>query len=356
MNTKYRLKVFYAFISLCFSGVMFAQNSSKPVINTLRFESRFDYDHQSFDNDANATLGGFSGKYLNVAMAGNITDKFSYNFRQRILPNTGASSIFDGTDWIYLSYDFSDNFSISGGKQVFQIGGFEYDMPPIDVYYWSNFWNNIICYQMGVSLTYTDDSKNHNITFQFANSNYAKTTLDNLYAYNLIWFGNFEHLKTIYSVNMVEYKKGSYINYIALGNKMVLDNFSCYVDLMNRATADQEKFFGDDYTVIAKLDYQLGNSWNIFAKGGYDQNKTQTIDEYGNPIYVSPDEYIDIFVTPGTEYYYYGLGAEYFPLKDNKDIRMHTFLAVKNDGSNEYHFNMGLTWRVNFMKYIGKKN
>jgi hypothetical protein len=154
---------------------------------------------------------------------------------------------------------------------------------------------------------------------------------------------------------MVEYKKGSYINYIALGNKVVLDNFSFYVDLMNRATADQEHFFGDDYTVIGKLDYQLGDSWNIFAKGGYDQNKTQTLDENGNPIYVSPDEYIDIFVTPGTEYYYYGLGAEYFPLKENKDIRMHTFLAVKNDGSNEYHFNMGLTWRVNFMKYI-KKN
>ena len=352
VNTTHRLKIFYTIATLLLSAVVYAQNESKPILNTLRFETRFDYDYQSFENDSEPILGGFSGKYINVAMAGNITDRFSYNYRQRILPNKGLSSLFDGTDWIYLTYDITNNLSISGGKQVSQIGGFEYDMPPIDVYFWSDFWNNIICYQMGASLTYTDDSKNHNITFQFANSNYTYEPLENLYAYNLIWFGNFEHFKTIYSVNMVEYSKGKYINYIALGNKLVLDNFSCYIDLMNRATNKQDKFFGEDYTVIGKMEWQPNEQWNLFAKGGYDANNTQTMDENGNPIVVSPHEYLDIFVTPGTEYHYYGVGAEYFPLKDNKDIRLHTFVAVKNDGSNELHFNMGLTWRVNFMKYI----
>lgn len=353
MNTKNRLKAIYAIIVILLSGSIYAQNNTKPVLNTLRFESRFDYDYQTFDDSTSLpTLGGFSGKYINIAVAGNITDKFSYNYRQRLLPNNGLKSLFDGTDWIYLTYDITNNWSISGGKQVFQIGGFEYDAPPIDVYFWSDFWNNIICYQMGVSLTYTDNSGNNNLTFQFANSNYTYSPLENLYAYNLIWFGSFENLKTIYSVNMIEYTKGSYINYIALGNKLVLDNFSCYVDIMNRATTKQDNFFFDDYTVIGKMEWQVNDQWNIFAKGGYDVNNTQTTDANGNPIYIPTSDYIDIFVVPGTEYHFYGMGAEYFPLKDNKDIRLHTFFAIKNAGINEYHFNMGLTWRVNFMKYI----
>lgn len=352
MNTRNRLKAFYAIISILLAGSIYAQNDSKRILNTLRFESRFDYDYESYEDSTRSTLGGFSGKYINVAMAGNITDKFSYNFRQRILPNTGMKSLFDGTDWAYLTYDFNKNWSISGGKQVFQIGGFEYDAPPIDVYYWSDFWNNIVCYQFGVTATYTDNSGNHNISLQFSNSNYTTHPLEDLYAYNLIWFGNFEHLKTIYSVNMVEYKKGSYINYIALGNKLVYDKFNCYVDIMNRATGKEEHFFGDDYSVIAKMEWNMNDKWNLFAKGGYDVNKAQTLDANGQPIYTPASEYWDIFVTPGTEYHYYGMGAEYFPINDSKDVRLHAFFAVKNAGTNEFHFNMGLTWRVNFMKYI----
>ena len=143
VNTIHRLKVLYTVIAILLSAMVYAQNESKPILNTLRFETRFDYDYQSFENDYEPTLGGFSGKYINVAMAGNITDKFSYSYRQRILPNKGLSSLFDGTDWIYLTYDITNNFSISGGKQVFQIGGFEYDMPPIDVYFWSDFWCHV---------------------------------------------------------------------------------------------------------------------------------------------------------------------------------------------------------------------
>ena len=107
MNTKHRLKALCTIAGVLLSAMVYAQNESKPILNTLRFETRFDYDYQSFENNTDATLGGFSGKYINIAMAGNITDRFSYNYRQRILPNKGLSSLFDGTDWIYLTYDIT---------------------------------------------------------------------------------------------------------------------------------------------------------------------------------------------------------------------------------------------------------
>ncbi len=344
-------------LAIAFLSPLYAQNNSHPEISKLRLETRFDYDYQAFQ-DTTKAMGGFSGKYLNFILAGTITDKFSYSYRQRILPNKGIGSFFDGTDWIYLTYDFTQNFSVSAGKQVFLIGGFEYDKAPIDVYFWSDFWNNIVCYQMGASLTYTDHSKKNAITFQFANSNHVERPFDNLYAYNVIWYGDYERWKTIYSVNMVEYKKGSYINYIALGNKFCFDGFHFYVDFMNRAVGEQKHFLGSDYTLIGKFEWNVSKKWNVFAKGGYDVNKAQEsivgTTGSGISIYLDPTDYWDIFVTPGTEYYYYGLGVEYFPLKENQDIRLHTFFAVKNNGNNMYHFNIGLTWRVNFLKYIQK--
>ena len=319
----------------------------------MRLETRIDYDYEHFD-DGRDPAAGISGKYLNLILNGSFNEHFSYAYRQRILPSTGNKSLFDGTDWLYLTYKINDRFSVAAGKQVFMEGGFEYDLAPIDVYFWSDYWNNVRCYQMGATLTYTDKSKHNSFVFQFANSNYSDATLSNLYAYNLVWYGNYEHWRTIYSVNMVEYRKGYFMNYIVLGNKFVFDDFSFYVDFMNRATDKQDNFLFDDYSLIGRADWRVRDNLNLFVKGGYDTNKSEPY--MGS----SAQNYRDIFVLPGVEYNYYGIGAEFYPLKGKQDIRLHGFVAVKNfsqekalgafEKNNRIHFNVGVTWRIDMLR------
>ncbi len=346
MNAKFLFRSLLMLLLLLPCSELRAQEEQPRLVNTFRLETRFDYDLNGWDDGRDMT-GGFQGKYLNLVLAGNITKDFSYSYRQRILPNAGQKSFFDGTDWIYLTYNFNNRFAISAGKQVFLVGGFEYDQAPIDVYFWSDYWNNVRCYEMGASVSYMDKAGKNTLTFQFANSNYSPTTFSNLYAYNLIWYGNFNHFQTIYSVNMVEYAKGRFISYIALGNKFTFGDFSFFVDLMNRGTTRQKNFFFDDFTVIGSANWAINQHWNLFAKGGYDVNKAQPAD-------VPPADQYDIFVKPGVEYHYYGIGAEFFPLKNSRNIRLHTFFAVQNAGVNQYHFNIGLTWRLDFLKGIDR--
>ena len=45
-----------------------------------------------------------------------------------------------------------------------------------------------------------------------------------------------------------------------------------------------------------------------------------------------------------SNYLFYGAGLEYFPLKENKDIRIHAAWAANNDGYNT--LNVGLTWNI----------
>ena len=110
----------------------------------LQAETRIDYSGEQLKSDD--YKAGFYGRYLNVILSGTIGDKFSYAYRQRLNKAHADQSFFDATDWLYLNYAPSSNWQFSAGKQVVAIGGYEYDRAPIDLYFCSEFWNNIACY------------------------------------------------------------------------------------------------------------------------------------------------------------------------------------------------------------------
>lgn len=315
----------------------------------LKFDTRFDFETWVPTDSDSSTLNGISGKYFNIMIDGDINEKFSYNYRQRFSMNAvdnyqmaGRENMnnFHSLDWAYLNYKINDAFTLSAGKQVVMIGGWEYDYAPIDQYFWSNFWNNVYCYELGAMINYTSPNKNHNLGFQISNSPFSTNNLSSLYSYNMIWYGNMDWFKTIYSVNMVEYQKGHFINYIVLGNKFNVGEFSLELDLMNRASSEQSNFF-DDYSIIGNGIYNINKKLKIFAKGGYDQNKAQTPQEAF--VY-------DRFVIPGTEYLFYGIGLEYFPIKDKKDVRIHAFWASNNADVQYNTFNIGMRWQMKVLE------
>ncbi|MDD2412306.1 MAG: porin [Bacteroidales bacterium] len=330
--------LFVAFILL--PKTILSQDTIPTV--RLKFDTRFDFTAKVPMQDSLSTLSSLDGKYLNIILEGEINNKFSYNYRQRMILDSKPNyqSFFNATDWLYLTYKINKNFSISGGKQVVAIGGFEYDSAPIDLYFWSAFWNNVTCYQIGGTVNYKTTNEKHILGFQIVNSPFTTQTLQGIYAYNLIWYGNFKGFNSIYSLNRIEVEKGQYINYITLGNKFRHKKFSAEIDLMDRFS-DSQNDLVSDYSVIGHLKYAVNSQITLIAKSGYDQNKSQN----------STDLFIyDRYVVPGTEHFFYGAGIEYFPIKDSKDVRVHAVWTSNNKPLQYQTFNFGVRWKINVLK------
>ena len=317
-----------------------AVNAQKKDLLNLRIDARADFQQDFVGDDKVSANSGFKGKYIMLRMDGNFTENFSYSYRQRLNKTHLDQTFFDATDWLHLSYTYK-SWSVSAGKQIVAIGGYEYDRAPIDIYFGSVYWNNISCYQFGASLSYTTKEGNDKFLFQFSESpfrrNVANVANKEMYAYNLMWYGSHNWFNSIYSLNMIEYLPGSFISYITLGNKFNFGKFSFEFDAMSRAT-DRHVFFGKNLSLIGELSWRPKECVNIFAKATYDVNKSGDNSDY--------------CVADGTELTRVGAGIEYFPIKA---IRLHAQgyygwgVSGHSPFSEQTFFSLGATWRMNLL-------
>ena len=277
----------------------------------LGVEARFDYLNQAVAGNHDIAGSGFKVRYFNLRMDGQIAPKFTYSWRQRFNRANSLSEFAYNTDWFNLTYKPTSNWAISAGKQVLMIGGWEYDRAPIELYFCSEFWNNVNCYQIGASVAYTTNEGNDTILFQACQSPYdtASTSVD-YYAYNLYWSGSHGCYTALYSLNFMQYGKGQYDKYIALGNQFKFGDATIQLDLMNRGTSLRDLCF-DNFSVMGEFSYLVADRVNVFAKATYDKIGNSAIAASG--------------LIPGTELTRVGGGVEYYPLggKGNRDIRLH---------------------------------
>lgn len=323
---------------------LYAQGLEQSGPVNLQGEVRVDYQGDYVNGDYIKSNSGFKGKYVNVILFGNISKSFSYSYRQRLNKAHADQSFFDATDWAYLTWHANECWSISAGKQVVGIGGYEYDRAPIDLYFCSEFWNNIPCYQLGASVSYATKSGKDKFTFQVCESPFNMPN-EVMYGYSLMWYGSHGRFSTIYSANMFEYMPDEYICYIALGNEFSLgSNTKLRVDLMNRAT-DRHAFFFKNCSVMGELAYNVKDKLNIFGKAVYDVNKTDV-----------PGDYC---ILPGTELTRVGAGVEFYPLpKGNRSVRLHaTYCYTFGENGNpagtslpeQSLFSIGLKWKIDIV-------
>ena len=352
------LRVFIiAIVATMFANVAKAQEQKNFTIDKLSVEGRVDYDY-FFNKDKS----GLDGKFFNFEMKGSFLQDFSYRIRQRIDMTKGGSK----TDFMILSYHAGKNFSFTAGRMPLAVGGWEYDLPPIDVYFASQFWNEFSCYDIGGQVEFHTTDGNHDIIFQITNSTFNRYSADgdfirlpNRYTYNLIWYGRMGAFSTSYSINMMEQNKGEYINYIALGNMFDFGKLDFYVDFMNRGFFNQKDFLLGDFTIIGEVKYAFTDKFTAMVKGGYDRNKHSYLDYSG--AWPTPQAF-DMAVLPGVEYTFAGLGFEAYPYKGNKNVRLHGLFAFNSmantldmnnpESSPEltYQAQVGVTWRINFAK------
>lgn len=273
----------------------------------IRLKARADWQGTWQDGDMEDANSGFEGKYLMMIVDGRITNGVTYSWRQRFNKSTFDSNFFDSTDWLNVTYTVSD-FDFSAGKQVVGIGGWEYDRNPVDLYSTSLFWQNVPCFQFGVSAGYQFTPNGH-LMAQVSQSMFHSSSNRNMYGYNLLWKGTHGIWQTLYSANLTEYAPGKYINYLMLGNRFTPGNFEIELDLMNRA-ASHQTFLFKDCSVIGEIAYRPAPAWRIHGKMTYDVNRTHTA--------------ADLCVLPGTELSMAGGGIEFYPLKKKRtSLRLH---------------------------------
>ena len=358
-------KTFTKFVCLAVAlfsfGTLQAQDGATEdnEIFKLGVEARFDYLNQAVAGHVDAPSSGFKVRYFNLRMDGQITSQFSYSWRQRFNRFNSLSDFAENTDWLTLTYKPTKNWAISAGKQVVMIGGWEYDRAPMDLYFCSEYWNNVACYQLGASVSYTTNDNNDTILFQVCQSPYQKSganlvpdvngnmvVKNNLLAYNLYWITSSDWYTGLHSVNLVEYQRNKFDFYIVLGNQFKFGNAKIQLDVMDRATSFESL---DNFSIMGEFSYLFADRVNVFAKVTYDQ----TTDDYAPGLYFAPDMHITCV----------GGGVEYYPLggKGNRDVRLHAAYAY-NFGDNPYgvlvdkgsYLTVGLTWRIDIMSAAKK--
>ncbi len=345
-------KVLLALWMCCSLLTAFAQ---EKTTFDLGFETRMGYHREEIDGEKLDGNSGAKGDYLNLKLNGTIGSKFSYSWRQRFNKKINDSHFFDATDWVYLTYQADPNWSISAGKQVVLIGGYEYDAAPIDIFMASEYWNNIPCYQFGASVTYASRQGSDKLTAQVCESPFRNEVHNDLLSYNLYWAGQHGIWSTLWSANLIGYAPGKYISYLSLGNLFQVGDLSLQLDFMNRATSHQTYLFRD-CSIVGRLGWMCTPQVELYAKASYDVNRTDHASGHSVSEWMA-----DQCVLPGTELTSLGGGVQVYPLKSAKNtVRLHA-CASYTTGTNGnpqgaltdkfLYLNVGLTWKCHLLSW-----
>ena len=303
---------------------------TKEVIDyipNISLDARFGYDH--YFTDGSGHLGG-DGLYLDID--GKISPNLSYRLNHRIASTFYAdNSGFNGTNWLTLTYEFGD-FDITAGKDALLVGSFEYDADDLDSYYNMNsmFYNMIDCWQWGITGSwYPADGQSFSL--QFAASPFRSEK--QMFSYNAAWWGEWDFYESYWTVNMWQFDQNRYVKALNLGNRFYLGDFTLDIEYLTRA-ADIKSLFKNDFTFIAAPSYEVGDFLRIFGKFGLERTASDL------PYELTYEDCLE------SNYLFYGAGIEYFPLKGNKDLRLHAAWSSNNLGDNYLNIGLKLSLRL----------
>lgn len=318
------------------------EDLSGPI--NIQLGVRVDYQRDYRNGDAFEDNCGFKGKYLMFDISGNITDKFSYVYRQRLNAIHTNANFFDGTDQLKLMYRFDKRWDVTAGKMSMAFGSMEYQYDPLEMYMYSEWGGSIPCYKFGVSLG-CNITPNDRVVLQFHESPFDKRHMD-LYAYTVAWYGNHNWFKTVYSANVLEYMPGKFIYYLALGNKFDFDHVTVDFEYSNRATANHTVFF-KDFSIVGQVAWHPNSRWNFYGKATYGKNDT--------------GDAADECVVDGTDITQVGAGVEFCPIRNYDKLRIHAAYGYSfgKNGKEEselqddrHYVSVGLLWRMDIVKIV----
>lgn len=341
------------------SSLKDAQNCDVvDYIPDISLDARYGY-NRTFSG----RTGGFGGDGLYLDINGKISDRFSYSFNQRLSSTYEEDySFLNSTCWLTLSYEIG-NFTFTAGKDALLVGSFEYDAYDIDAYFEmsSLFYNTFASWQWGVSASWVNDAETSTFIAQVANSPFVESPFeDNLYAYGLAWRGAWDCYESYWTVNMWEYERGKFVKALNLGNMFYAGDFSFMLDGMFRGAKVKDMF--RDITVSAMPAYEFGDMFRLFGKIGWEKSDMVQPYDFGGEylgvedMIAGNDEVTGVmpyYLLPDEGYLFYGAGLEFFPLKEDKSVRLHA-AWMTNNYTDRHAITIGATWKLNLTKAVKK--
>lgn len=326
------------------------QNEQEDHVISLDLDARLDWQAVTNKGRLNRSQTGFLGKYIALKAHGQLAEGLTYTWRQRFSRTPKDNTFWDQTDILDLSYKF-DRFEVGAGKQIVLIGGYEYDRAPINLMCPNLFVANVACYQFGVSGGVRISPYDH-LYVQVAQSIFANPQDRNLYCYNIMWrgshpIGNHVRFETIWSVNEVEYLKGKFCNYVALGNKLVVyDKITLLADVMTRTYPDNNLFKNN--TFMGELSWDINEKWKVTGKLSYDCNRGVNMTGMTE-------------VARGSQLAIGGVIGEWYPIRSGRHLLKVHAAFFGSYGSNynpadlmqknTFYGSAGITWHMNLLNF-----
>ncbi len=145
----------------------------------------------------------------------------------------------------------------------------------------------------------------------------------------------------------MKFVKGKYFNYIALGNKLIIDDkLTVLLDLMTRTYPENRAFKNN--TFMGEVAWAVNPKWKLTAKVSYDCNRGVNLTDKTE-------------VARGTELAIAGAVAEWYPIRKQKHfLKMHAALfcsiadnynpadLMQKDG---LYGSIGVTWHMNLLNF-----
>ncbi len=307
----------------------------------------------------------FGNTSLYTLVEGTFAENFSYSICNHWLSVPGYSGVgeeiaglYTGSlysnannwlDWANLTYTLctenAGSFDITLGKDVMNIGGFEYDAYDFDCHFGlsSLLWNYSTVYQWGGKIGYTTPSEMSSFNFQATTSPYGGMMFkEKQYgAYGIQYRGEYDWYSAIFSANMIQYDDKKYLNVLALGNQFYAGDCTLGVDWLNRARSTKD-FFNQEMLLMGSVSYNFGDKVELFGKVGWERFKGDGYFIYGDPEYEFPDDYI-----------FGGVGVNWYPLKDSQDLRVHALFTM-NNVDETIAFGVGVTYNFSITDLFKK--
>ena len=237
------------------------------------------------------------------------------------------------------------------GKDCITTGGHEYDDDDYDVHtpLASPLWNDLACYQWGGKVAWTTPSELSTFSLQMTTSPFGdRPFASGLWTWSAQWSGDYDWFSPLWSATVLSREAPDYASapheydfLISLGNQFFIGDWTLTLDWsntsglgweMDRLTSSDLFSYETGYKLLpgslfhSRVDYSPSERWNYSLLG----NVVTTPKDLG-----------------GGNWWNLGAVAEFFPLRDSDELRLHAFVEYDSliDG---FTFSVGARYRLNF--------
>ncbi|MCD8187016.1 MAG: OprO/OprP family phosphate-selective porin [Rikenellaceae bacterium] len=286
----------------------------------IMLDTRFDLDTRITGGDVD--FFSFNGQTLKIWFVGEIYPGIRYRVRHRLNRSQTPSerdNLGGATDHAWIAFDLGSRWTLTAGKQSVQLGTYEFDYNPADVYLSTMVNDDFDGYQIGLDAAYRVEGQTIHLQLVNAGSpQFAdERRRDKAMAGTVLWEGSLigGALKTRWAYSAFQHSAHRFYQWLTLGTQVNVSSFTAELDyyLGNRMIdysslvgLPDENRYVQDQSAALNLKY-AADRWHPSLKATWNQRYDQWCDR--------------------TAYESWGVqgAVEFYPFRQEvlKDLRFH---------------------------------